>query len=326
MAHYNASIETPRPPAEAFAYLSDFSTSAEWDPGVVEAERMGDAPVGEGTEFRLVADFLGPTTELTYRIVEYEPPRAVTFRGEGSTVVSLDRITFEPADGGSLVTYDADLALKGPLRIADPLLGLAFNRVGNRALHGLRKTLGTREPRGLPALSGRNLDGDRYELPRDLRKQYSFIVVAFRREQQALVDKWLPWLVDLEERRPDLAVYELPVLSAAYTPARWLIDGGMARGVGTPSARARTITVYTDVPEVVRNLGLRDTRTIAVILVERCGRILARELGAFNERKAERLIAALGANPVAQPDRDMIGRARHDHHARRQDLAGSRGR
>jgi hypothetical protein len=38
-------------------------------------------------------------------------------------------------------------------------------------------------------------------------------------------------------------VYELPVLSTVYRPARWLIDGGMARGVGTDSARARTITV-----------------------------------------------------------------------------------
>ena len=27
MAHYTASIDTPRPPAETFAYLSDFSTT-----------------------------------------------------------------------------------------------------------------------------------------------------------------------------------------------------------------------------------------------------------------------------------------------------------
>ena len=39
MARYRASIETQWTPDEAFAYLSDFSTSAEWDPGVVEAER-----------------------------------------------------------------------------------------------------------------------------------------------------------------------------------------------------------------------------------------------------------------------------------------------
>ncbi len=141
MAHYNASVTTPRPRDEVFAYLSDFSTTEEWDPGVIEAERVGEAPVGEGTEFRLLAEFLGRRTPLTYRIVEYDPPNAVTFRGESSSVISLDRITFEASGEGTLVTYDADLALKGALKVADPLLGLAFRRVGDRALAGLRKTL-----------------------------------------------------------------------------------------------------------------------------------------------------------------------------------------
>ena len=64
------------------------------------------------------------------------------FLGENATVVSRDRITFETIPTGTRVSYDADLRLKGPLRLADPLLGVAFNRVGGRALAGLRKVLG----------------------------------------------------------------------------------------------------------------------------------------------------------------------------------------
>ena len=141
MAHYRAALDTPREREDVFAYISDFSTSQEWDPGVVKAQRLNDAAVGEGTEFRLVAEFLGRKTALTYRIVEYDPPRAVTLRGENATVISNDRITFEAADQGTRITYDAELVLKGPLRIADPLLGLAFNRVGDRALAGLKNKL-----------------------------------------------------------------------------------------------------------------------------------------------------------------------------------------
>ena len=293
MAHYTASLETPRPPTETFAYLSDFATTEQWDPGVVEAERLDDGPVGEGTEFRVVADFLGRRAALTYRIVEFEPGRAVTLRGENATVVSLDRITFEPSGEGTRITYDADLALKGPLRIADPLLGLAFDRIGDRALEGLRETLGSRQPERLPQLSGRSLDGRHHQLPDDLRAQHTFIVAAFRREQQALVDEWLPWLAEIEGRRADVAVYELPVLSSTYSPARRLIDGGMARGVGTDAARARTITVYTDVGHVVRELGLPGTDTIGVLLIDRSGRILAREHGGFDDQKAARLITSL---------------------------------
>jgi carbon monoxide dehydrogenase subunit G len=141
MARYQASIETEWTPDEAFAYLSDFSTAAEWDPGVVEAEHLDGGPVGEGSEFRLVAEFLGRTTPLAYRVTEYEPPRAVAFEGENATIVSHDRITFEVIPAGTRVTYDADLRLKGPLKLADPLLRVAFNRVGDRALNGLRDVL-----------------------------------------------------------------------------------------------------------------------------------------------------------------------------------------
>jgi carbon monoxide dehydrogenase subunit G len=141
MARYRATIDTSRRPQDVFAYLGDFSTAAEWDPGVVEAERVNGDVLGEGAEFRLVAEFLGRRNPLTYRIVEYDPPHAVTFLGENATVTSRDRITFEPIPGGTRITYDADLRIKGPLRIADPLLKLAFNRVGDRALAGLERTL-----------------------------------------------------------------------------------------------------------------------------------------------------------------------------------------
>src|SRR5579872_7487572 len=149
MAQYRASVDTQQSREDVFAYSPISRQPGEWDPGVVEAERLNGQAVGEGTEFRLVAKFLGRKNELTYRIVEYDPPHAVTFLGENATVISRDRITFEPAPAATRVTYDADLALKGPLRLADPLLALAFNRVGDRALAGLRRTLSPAHPQSV---------------------------------------------------------------------------------------------------------------------------------------------------------------------------------
>jgi hypothetical protein len=151
MAHYRATIHTLLPREEAFAYLSDFSTTQEWDPGVVEATRLDAGDVREGSEFRLLARFLGRTVPLTYRVVEYDPPYAVGFLGESATVTSRDRITLEPAEEGTSIVYDADLALAGLLRLADPLLALAFKRVGDRALVGLRERLGAASRVSRPA-------------------------------------------------------------------------------------------------------------------------------------------------------------------------------
>jgi len=141
MANYTATIATPRPISEVFDYLSDFSSTLEWDPGVVEAERLSDGPIGLGSEFRIVAEFLGRRNSLLYRVIEYDAPNLLTFRGASATVVSLDRLTFESFGAGTQLTYNAELTLKGPFRLADPLLALAFRRVGDRALAGLRQVL-----------------------------------------------------------------------------------------------------------------------------------------------------------------------------------------
>ena len=57
-------------------------------------------------------------------------------------MVSLDTMTFSATQsGGTCVTYDATLTLNGPRSALDPLLGLAFGRIGDRAAAGLRAAL-----------------------------------------------------------------------------------------------------------------------------------------------------------------------------------------
>ena len=141
MARYQASLHTRTATEGVFSYLSDFSNSQEWDPGVVTAERLTAGGVVEGAEFRLVTRFLGTQSALTYRIVEYDPPRVVTFHGENETVISHDRITFVPEPDGTTIDYDARLQLKGYRKLMEPLVALAFRRVGDRALNGLRQAL-----------------------------------------------------------------------------------------------------------------------------------------------------------------------------------------
>ena len=145
MANYRATLVTQLPAEEVFAYLSDFSNTKEWDPSTAQAERVDDGPIGEGSEFRLVTAFLGRESAITYRVLEYNPPSTVSFRGENPTVVSLDRVTVASTGTGARITYDARLTLKGLLKLVDPLLALAFKRVGDRALAGMRATLARKQ-------------------------------------------------------------------------------------------------------------------------------------------------------------------------------------
>ena len=56
-------------------------------------------------------------------------------------MISCDRIKFDSTAAGTRFTCDADLALKGPFSISDPLLGPAFTHVGDHALAGLTRSV-----------------------------------------------------------------------------------------------------------------------------------------------------------------------------------------
>jgi dehydrogenase/reductase SDR family member 12 len=76
-------IEVRRPLREAFAYVAEFSNAAEWDPGIAEARRLTDGPVGQGTEFEVVALFRGKRHRFHYVVTGFEPERRVVLSGDG---------------------------------------------------------------------------------------------------------------------------------------------------------------------------------------------------------------------------------------------------
>jgi uncharacterized protein YndB with AHSA1/START domain len=142
MAKYEGTIESPRPVEEVFAYLADFSNASEWDPSSVSSRPLDEPGAHEGARYEVVSKFMGREVPLTYETLSLEEPSRVVLRGESESVVSIDEITFSPRDdGGTTVGYDADLQLKGGRRILDPLLGVAFRRICERARDRMEEVL-----------------------------------------------------------------------------------------------------------------------------------------------------------------------------------------
>ena len=142
MAHYRGTVESTRPPEATFAYMAEFANVEEWDPTVVEARSLRGGAPALGSRFFVRVHWLGRDVELTYEIVEFEPPRLLVLRAENATTVSEDTVEVEPHGERSRMTYDARVTLKGAARLLDPLLGLAFRRLGDNAAAGLRRELG----------------------------------------------------------------------------------------------------------------------------------------------------------------------------------------
>lgn len=131
-----------RPQGEVFAYVAEFSNSAEWDPGVDSARRLDEGPLGVGSRFHVEVKFGGTTSPMTYEILTYEPDRRVVLEGKGERVTALDDIRFRSEDGVTVVDYTADLEFKGLLGLVAPLLSPYLKKnVGKKALDGLVATL-----------------------------------------------------------------------------------------------------------------------------------------------------------------------------------------
>ena len=133
-------VTTAKPLDEVFAYLSDFTTTTEWDPGTVRTVRTaGDG--GVGTEYLNTSTFAGRQTQLTYVVQDLVPNQRICLRGENSTVIANDTMTFRAAGEDTEVTYTADFTFKGIARLVAPLLRPAFTRLGNQAETGMAAAL-----------------------------------------------------------------------------------------------------------------------------------------------------------------------------------------
>jgi Polyketide cyclase / dehydrase and lipid transport len=161
MARYQATVPSARPPAETFAYLATFSNAAQWDPGVLAGEQLDPGPVGPGTRFRLVVPFLGRRMPLTYQVASYQPGHSVELTATSGLLRATDRIAVTGNADGSAVSYEAEVRLRGPLGVLDPLLRPGFRAVASRAAAGLAQALssgpgaGTTASPVAPARSGR---------------------------------------------------------------------------------------------------------------------------------------------------------------------------
>ena len=168
-------VTVHKPLHEVFAYLSDFTTTTEWDPGTVTTVRTaGDGDVG--TEYENTSTFAGRQTRLTYVVEDLVPNERIALRGENSTVIAHDIMTFKAtyvdpagndiADGdtaggdaagsgsaegktsgsgsasaGTQVTYTADFTFKGLTKFIAPLMKPAFTKLGNEAEAGMAAAL-----------------------------------------------------------------------------------------------------------------------------------------------------------------------------------------
>lgn len=136
------SVVMPRPVAEVFRYLADFSTTAEWDPGTHDAVKVTPGAVGLGSVFDLTLNSLGRRVPMRATIATHVPDERLVVEGRGDGFTATDRLRFVALNADTTqLHYIAEITLDALPRLARPFLQHWGCRLGDAAMDGLRRAL-----------------------------------------------------------------------------------------------------------------------------------------------------------------------------------------
>ena len=144
-------ITVNRPIEDCYRYLEDFSTIEQWDPGVHRSQKVTPGPVRDGTEYQVDIRAAGKVLPMAYRQLSATPNQKIQLQGEGRGFSALDTLSFTAiSDSTTEILYRAELQLDWLPDEASLLARPFLNRLGKKAITGLRRALEPRPARQRP--------------------------------------------------------------------------------------------------------------------------------------------------------------------------------
>ena len=114
MAPIIESIDIDRTPEDVFAYLDQLEKHGEWQPAIVSTSAVTDAVVRVGTratDRRRIPG--GVKVNMTYEIVEHDPPHRLRFEIINGPVRPVGTVTIEPRDEGARSRLTLEIDFRG---------------------------------------------------------------------------------------------------------------------------------------------------------------------------------------------------------------------
>ncbi len=145
MKRVERSARIGAPPEALFAFLADLDNLAEWQSGVVSAERTSEGELGVGSTAMIVRELMGQRMEAPLRITAYDPPRRLGIASEISGVKASGDLELAPLPDGATDLRFA-MEIRGSLLTAfmEPMIA---NAAGSEVEASLRRIAERLDPR-----------------------------------------------------------------------------------------------------------------------------------------------------------------------------------
>ncbi|MHB8532236.1 MAG: SRPBCC family protein [Solirubrobacteraceae bacterium] len=113
MAPIVSTIDIARPQAEVFAYVTDPSTFAEWQAGVVDGSMEGGKTPSVGSRCAMTRRIGGVERESTSELTKLDPPTSWGVQGIDGPLRAIVNVTVEPLEEGAQSRVRIELDFEG---------------------------------------------------------------------------------------------------------------------------------------------------------------------------------------------------------------------
>lgn len=143
MIHIEVRVDIDRSAAEVFEYLEEVENNPRWLSGMRSSRWTSQPPVGVGSTYAQVSQFLGRQINTSFVVTRHEPGRLITIESrEGSSFpITVTRMVEPDADGHARVTELVDADARGFYTLATPLLKRLVERTIRRDYGTLKQLL-----------------------------------------------------------------------------------------------------------------------------------------------------------------------------------------
>jgi hypothetical protein len=138
------------------AFASEPDNAPRWYVNIKRAEWKTPRPIGIGSRFAFVAQFLGRRLEYVYEVVEYIPDKRLVMRTADGPFPMETMYEWEPAANGTRMTLRNRGTSTGFSRIVAPFMSAAMRRANQKDLATLKGLLEAGNASGLSSLAGQS--------------------------------------------------------------------------------------------------------------------------------------------------------------------------
>lgn len=128
MARVDATVFINRPVDEVFAFVIDLRNGKMWQAGFIESRPMSEEPIGVGSKFQDVREFLGRHIVSEGEVIAYEPAQKFGLKVGFGPVPFMGIFNFEPDEDGTKMTFVGEGEPGFFFKLLEPVVMWAFRK------------------------------------------------------------------------------------------------------------------------------------------------------------------------------------------------------